>query len=412
VEPDSVKTMDRKESDMKILVVSPSYWPATDLGGPIFSLHALNKMLVKKSVDVTVYTTDIRLKGKVASNREAIVDGVKVTYFSFSPFFEFLGPTGWQFSVPMRKALEKNIKDFELVYILSVWNYPVIMAASVCRRFNKPYVISPRGLLCPWPFERKFFKKWVYYKLLAEKCIRKADAIHYTSSDEREKSHERLGLGNKVILVPNGIDLHEFNSLPLKNELVIKYPALKDKRVILFLGRINPKKGIDILIKAFSMLSKKRKDLRLVITGKDEEGYKSRIVRLIRKLRLQDKVIFTDMLLGREKLKVYAGSDIFVLASHSENFGMSAIEAMASGLAVVISDNVGIYRDVEENDAGIIAKTSAKSIYNGIMKLLEDEGLRKKISQNGKSFVREFYSIDKVADKMIEELEGILRVSR
>jgi glycosyltransferase involved in cell wall biosynthesis len=396
--------MDRKEFSMRLLVVTPSYWPATDLGGPIFSLHNLNKALAKKGFDVTVYTTNARLKGKVTADKETLLDGVKVTYFSFSGAFEFLNPTGWQFSVPMRKALKKNIKDFDLVYILSVWNYPVVMAASICRKFNKPYIISPRGLLYPETFGKKMLRKRIYYNLLAKKFIQKAAAIHYTTHDEAENCHNRLGLKNKALVVPNGIDLSEFSSLPGNDEIRNRHPELKGKKVILFLGRLNWKKGLDILIKAYSRAAQERNDVHLLIAGGDD-GYKNTAERLVRDLRLSNRVTFTGPLSGREKLEAYAGSDIFVLSSYSENFGMTVVEAMACGLPIVISDKVGIYKEVQDSSAGIVVKTDAESVYRGLKELLADPGAMQAYGQSGKKLVRELFDAEKVAGSMLSLYE-------
>ena len=114
------------------------------------------------------------------------------------------------------------------------------------------------------------------------------------------------------------------------------------------------------------------------------------------------------MLTGREKLEVLAGSDIFVLPSYSENFGMAVVEAMACGLPVVISNKVGIYREVEENKAGIVVDPNAESLYKGIKLLLENPELKKEIAVNGRKLVEEYYDIDKVAERMIEAYEEIL----
>jgi len=406
----SIKKMDGKESRMKLLVVTPSYWPAQDMGGPVFSLHALNKALVRKGIDITVYTTDVRLKGKVTPDKEALLDGVKVTYFSFLGAFEFLNPTGWQFSMPMRKVLEKNIKDFDLVYILSVWNYPVVMAAAICKKFNKPYIISPRGLLYPETFGKKPVRKWLYYNFLAKKYVQNATAIHYTTDDEAQKCHDRLKLKSRALVVPNGVDLSEFENLPGREELIKRYPQLSGKKMLLFLGRLNWKKGLDILIKAYSRAAQERNDVHLLIAGGDD-GYKNTAERLICDLKLEERVTFSGMLSGREKLSAYGGSDIFVLSSYSENFGMSVVEAMASGLAVVISDKVGIYNDVKDNNAGIIVKANAESVYEWVTKLLKDDSLRNKIAQNGKALAREYFDINKSADKMIAALAQILNGS-
>ena len=257
---------------MKLLCVTPSYWPAFQYGGPIASNHNLNRALVKKGIDVTVYTTNVGLREKVSINQEVDVDGVKVTYFTFIKFFEFLGTTGWQFSWSITKAFKKNLKKFDIIYIPAIWNYPAAIAGYYCRRYNKPYIIAPKGVLYPYTIKKKAWKKWPYYKIIVKRNIQKATFIHYTAEDEAEKCHLRLDLKNKEIIVPNGINLSEFTILPDRERIVEHYPILKDKKIILFLGRINWKKGLDILVKAYSRLAKERSDIHLLIVGSDEGG--------------------------------------------------------------------------------------------------------------------------------------------
>lgn len=408
---------------MKLLCISPGYWPAFQHGGPIFSIHGLNKALVRKGVKVTVYATNAGLEGKVPINEEVDVDGVRVTYFGFTKFFEFIGATGWQFSWVMAKTLRGNLKTFDLVHIYAVWNYPVAATAYYCREYKKPYIICPSGCLYPYTANKKLWKKWLYYNLIAKRDIKGATVIHYTTEDEAEKCHSYLGLRNRAVVISNGIDLSEFNDLSSKENLRERHPILKDKKVVLFLSRINWKKGLDILVKAFGMLAKERDDIHLLIVGGDEKGYCEKVKGWIKDsgmrfvdygLRSKDygadvKVTFTGMLIGKEKLEAYAGSDIFVLPSYSENFGMAAVEAMACGCPVVVSNKVGIYKEIERNKAGIIIDTTAKSLYWGIKLLLENFDLKKEIANNGRKLVRGYYDIEKVADRMIavyEELAG------
>ena len=423
---------------MKLLCIAPSYWPAFQFGGPIYSVHGLNKALVKKGADVTVYTTNVGLDKKSLahdSQCEANVDGVKVTYFGFTEFFEFMGATGWQFSLPMANALKKNLKAFDLVYIVAIWNYPIAAAAHYCRKYKKPYIISPRGMLYPYTIRKKSWKKRPYYRLITKRDLQGAAAIHYTTKNEAEECHSSVGLKNKAIVIPNGIDVSglrdkdyglEGGGLPSKGGLKERYPILKDKKVILFLSRINWKKGLDILVKTYAKLAKERDDVHLLIVGSDEEGYAEKVKGWIKSLGLgysvlgsrpytqypipntQTRVTFTGMLTGKEKLEAYAGSDIFVLPSYSENFGMVVVEAMACGLPVVISNKVGIYREVEKNKAGVIVDTNAESLYKGIKLLLENPELRKEIVANGTEMVEEHYDINKVADMMLAVYEKIL----
>ena len=147
---------------MKLLCVVPSYWPAFKYGGPISSVHGLNKTLVEKGVDVTVYTTNVGLERKVAVNQEVNVAGVKVFYFAFTKLFELFGRTGWQFSRQMTKALKRELKIFDLVYIVAIWNYPTAAAAYYCRRYRKPYLIALRGGLNPYAMGNNAWKKRIY----------------------------------------------------------------------------------------------------------------------------------------------------------------------------------------------------------------------------------------------------------
>ena len=393
---------------MKILCVVPSYWPAFKYGGPIQSLHILNKELVKKGIDLTVYTTNAGLEGKVTVNQEVKVDGVKVYYFEFIKFFEFLGKTGWQFSPQMSRALKNNLGFFDLAYIVAIWNYPVTVAAHFCRQYKKPYIIAPRGLLYPYSTSIKFWKKWLYYVLVIKKAINDATLIHYTTNDEAKECHMFLRLKNKLAVVPNGLDLTEFANLPDRENFKIHYPQLRNKKVILFLGRINWKKGLDILAKAYGRIARQREYVHLLIVGNDESGYEKRVKRWLKEERVLDKVTFTGMLTGKEKLRAYTASDIFVLPSYSENFGMSVIEAMACGIPVVISDQVGIHREVSANNAGVIVECNEESVGKGVKSILDNKNFAEELSFNAKKMVREYYSIDNVADKMIETYRQIL----
>ena len=409
---------------MKILCVVPEYWPAFRYGGLVFSVHFLNRALVRKGIDVTVYTTDAGLENSVPVEKEVSLEGVKVNYFKFSKLFEFVAGGGWQFSPKMREALKNNLKGFDLVYIVNIWCYPAAIAAHYSRFYKKPYIMVPSGMLYPDTFSKKIWKKWPYYYFMVREYLKAASAIHYTTEDEAEKTHSFLSLRNKAIVVANGVDLSEFTDSFDKESLREKYPEIKDKKIILFLGRIHWIKGLDILIEAYAMIAKDRNDVHLLIVGMDEKGYSRKVKRWIDEYGMnyvdfrakKDKdyagdaqVTFTGMLTGQEKLKAYGGSDIFVLPSYSENFGMTVVEAMACGLPVVITNKVGIYKEVERNKAGIVIDTGARSLYQAMKLLLEKPNLRKEIAVNGRKLVEEYYDINNVADKMISVYQEILK---
>lgn len=393
---------------MKLLCVIPCYWPAFQYGGPIVSVHGLNKALINKGVEVVVYTTDAGLEGKVLANRELNIDGVRVVYFSYNRFLDFLGEHGWQFSLPMTKALKINLKEFDLVYIAGVWNYVVAAAAYYCRRLKKPYIISPRGLLYPYTVGKKFWKKWFFYRLIAKRNLKNAAVIHYTTDDEAKICHSALGLKNRAIVIPNGIELSEFNNLPRKEMLEERFSYLKGKKIILFLSRINWKKGLDILFSAYSKVIKIRHDTHLLLAGNIDRGFERRINKWVRDYKIGNSITFTGMVTGKEKLEIFAGSDLFVLPSYSENFGMAVLEAMSYGLPVIISNRVGIHKNIANAQAGIVVDIDADQLAKAILDLLDNPNICKQMSENGKRLVKERFGWEKIASEMAASLENIL----
>ncbi len=390
---------------MKLLCVIPNYWPAFQYGGTVAAMHCLNRALAKKGIQISVYTTDVGLEGKVAVNQEQDLEGVKVTYFSFTKLFGFTGTAGWQFSRRMARALKNNLQAFDAVFIVDIWNYPAAIAAHYSRTYKKPYILIPSGMLYPYAFSKKIWKKWPYYYLVVKRDLKHAALIQYTTEDEEKKTHPFLALKNKAVVIPNGIGLSEFSNLPGRKMLQDSYPYLKDKKIILFVGRLRWIKGLDILLKAYVLLAKERPDVHLLIAGNDVSGYGKKLRRWVKQAGMDYRVTFTGILNNQEKSTVYAGSDIFVLPSYSENFGMVAVEAMACGLPVIISNKVGIYKEVEQNKAGVVIDTNAPDLYRAIKILLENHGLREEIKVNAGKLVRENYDIDKVAGKMIRIYE-------
>ncbi len=257
---------------MKVLHIVPTYLPAYRYGGPIKSIHELNKWLVKKGAEVTVYTTNIDGSGNldVPLNKEVDIDGVKVFYFpvSFRP---------WQYSCSLRRALTQNIKNFDFIHITSVFLAASTLGVYYAKKFKKPYIISPRGSLMKEPLARKSSLKKKIYLSLIEKNNLKDAVIHFTTEDEKiEYLNNGLPL-KKSIIIPNGIDIEEFNKNVPPGYFREKFGIPKDKKIVLFLSRLSWKKGLDTLIPAFSEVIKKEPKTVLVLVGGDDEGYKKNV---------------------------------------------------------------------------------------------------------------------------------------
>lgn len=396
---------------MKLLHIIPTYIPAYRYGGPIRSVHYLNKWLAKKGVEVIVYTTNIDGDKEldVPINQPVNVDGIKVYYFKSS------FPRSWYFSRDLSKALKKHIKEFDLVHITSVFLASSVVGAYYAKKFNKPYIISPRGSLMEQPFKKKLLKKKPYCALIENKNLRNAAAIHFTAEVEK-RDYEKLGLPlKKSIIIPNGIDFEDVKGAP-KGYFREKFKIGKDKKIVLFLSRLDWTKGLDTLIPAFAEVTKNRNDVVLAIAGGDDEGYgknlKSQISNLPRLAsggKIEDKVIFTGLLTGSDKIGAFQDSDVFVLPSYSESFGMAAVEAMYFGLPTVITNGVAIAEEVFKNNAGLVVEKNEVAVSEAILKILSNEPFAKKLGEKAAAFVREEYSPEKIAEEFIRAYNEIIK---
>lgn len=289
---------------MKILHIIPTYFPAHRYGGPIKSVHELNKWLVKKGADVTVYTTNLDGEGvlDVPLGREVIIDGVKVYYFPIT--FR-----SWQYSRLLHCALAKNIKDFDLIHITSVFLAASTLGAYYAKKFKKPYIISPRGSLMKKPLARKSsLKKKIYLNLIEKRNLKDA-IIHFTTEIEKEE-YLKAGFPLKnFIIISNGLDIEEFNKKVAPGFFRQKFGISCDKEIVLFLSRLSWKKGLDTLIPAFTKVTEKNSKAILVLAGGDDEGYKKEIEKQIANSKLRSgKVIFTGMIGGDDKIAAYRDS--------------------------------------------------------------------------------------------------------
>lgn len=404
---------------LKVLHIVPTYLPAYRYGGPIYSVHELNKWLVKNGADVTVYTTNIGIKtsdvqklGKSMSGTSDVynIDGVKIHYFKSS------FPRSWFYSKSLRKHLRNNLRKFDLVHITSVFLSASCLGAKYAKKSALPYIISPRGSLIADLISKKntFIKKF-YINLIEKRNLAGAAALHFTTELEKEE-YLKLGLPlSKSIVIPNGVEIYlalnnaESNA-ELRRNFKKKFKIPESAKIILSLGRLNWKKGFDTLIPSFAEVLGHEPNVVLVIAGGDDENYKKEIELKIKnsKLKINSEIIFTGDLHGEEKLAAFRASDIFVMPSYSENFGISAVEAMTYGVSVIVTDTVGIARDIREAKAGVIIKKDVGELAKAIIGLLRDKELRKALGERGKKLVAEKYSWPEIAHRWISEYEKIL----
>jgi glycosyltransferase involved in cell wall biosynthesis len=390
---------------MRILHLISFYVPAYNTGGPVLSVHGLNKYLVKRGVDVTVYTTNISGRGTldVPLGQPVTVDGVHVSYFPYS----FV--RGGEYSGELRRVLRETIARFDIVHVTGVFRATPLLGGYYARRYGKPYLISPRGSLMGETLAHRALRKKAYLWLVERRNLARAGAIHFTTPLEMEEyEQEKLPL-RKAFIIPNGLDVKEFGIRIPPGTFREKFRIAADRRIVLFLSRINWKKGLDTLIPAFAEIVKKEPKAILVIAGGDDEGYGTKVKMQVARCKLQDKVIFTGMLVGEDKVAAYHAADVFVLPSYAENFGMVVAEAMACGVPVVITPRVGLAPYVQEAGAGVVVEKDVAAVTSAIIRILGDSLSARAMGEAGRKLVVERFSMESVADAFLEAYNTLIR---
>lgn len=387
---------------MKILHVIANLAPR--YGGPSQAILGMTRSLVELGHKVTIFTTNQDGNGvlDVPIEQPIYRDGVEIRYFPIQ------SPRFFGTSFPMANALKREIKNFDIVHIHSLYLFHGAVAGHYCRKYGVPYILRPHGTLDPFIYKRHRGRKAILEFLFEKRNLNHAAALHYTTEEERELARPFIN-HDRGFVVPNGINLEDYKMPIIGGKFREKYKETQGKKIILFFSRLNFKKGLDLLIEAYSEIAKAREDVHLVITGPDNEGYGTTVKKWISKKDIVNRVTFTGMLTGEEKLQVLSEADMFVLPSYSENFGISVIEAMLCGLPVIISNKVNIYRELLENNAGEVVNCDAKELAQIIFKLLDNPEYSKQLSENGKKLVGNYFQWSMVGKALEKHYQDILR---
>jgi glycosyltransferase involved in cell wall biosynthesis len=266
-------------------------------------------------------------------------------------------------------------------------------------------------MLDRWSLRQKAWKKQLYLTFLERRTIQKAEALHWTSDEERQHS----GVANastRGFVLPLGLPHAAYQNLPASTDFVEKRPWLRGRKMILFLGRLHPKKQPDVVIHAFHAIHREFPEASLVLAGTGEQGYLNLLQKLVRQLGLESHVLFLGMLKGREVQEAYVAATLFVLPSLDENFGLAVAEAMAAGCPVVISRQVALSKEIEKYSAGIVIEAEVDGVSRAFRRLLEDSALRQSMGRNGREFVLKKLTWDKIAEQMVEVYQDILQGTR
>ncbi len=377
---------------MKILHVISDLSPET--GGPVTAVTGMAKSQIELGHDVSIVATNSGI------NNLQDTEGININLYPC----RF---PGWRWSEKFSGALPALIRNADIVHIHTVWEYPTYAASSVCRKMGKPYILRPCGMLDKWSLLQSRWKKMIYFHLFANTIIKNAAAIHFTSKAESENSMLCDNARGRFTL-PLGLLPSAYQDLPEQEMFFNRYPELKGRRLILFLGRLHHKKQPEIAIKSFHRLCAGDPSIHLVIAGSGDSGYIDTLKQLVRQLGIEGRVTFTGMLDRKAVREAYRAADLFILPSLQENFGISVAEALAAGCPVVISDEVDLASDIRDAGAGLICEPQVETIAYAVRNILNIDELSRAMSENGKRLIREKFTWESLSEKLVDIYEDII----
>ena len=340
------------------------------------------------------------------------------------PFFKTLelpvhpiGPASLKYSSNSRLVpwLRANAKNYDVVVVNGIWQYHSFAVWRVLHNGGSvPYVVFTHGMLDPW-FKKKYplkhLKKMLYWPLGEYRVLRDAAAVLFTCEEERVLARQSFALYDCTERVvnygtagPSGDPQRELEAF------FAEHPALRGKRLATFLGRLHEKKGCDLLIEAFAKVLSADPDWHLVICGPDQVGWQSTLVDLADRLRLSSRITWAGMVHGERKWGALRASEIFVLPSHQENFGISVAEALACGTPALISNKVNIWREVEKSGAGMVGEDDLAGTCGLLKSWLETTSAeRAEYRRRARACFLQNFEITKASQTLVLALSDVIR---
>jgi glycosyltransferase involved in cell wall biosynthesis len=350
--------------------------------------------LVQHGIETHVATTDDNGPESLRVPYGVPVIEEGVTYWFFPRQARF-----YTVSWPLTSWLSRHVREFDVVHIHALFSFATLAAAYCASRHSVPYIVRPLGTLNEWGMKhRRPFLKRLSLRFLERRVLDGAALVHYTSDQERVEA-ETLLVKSAAAIIPNALPDRAGEVVP--GRFRSKYPELTSRQIILFLSRLDEKKGLDLLLTAFASVRQQLTQATLVIAGTGDPGFVADLKARASSLGIVSDVLWAGFLEGDAKQAALADSDIFVLPSYSENFGIAAAEGMAAGLPVIVSDQVAIHGDVTRARAGLVVPCDAGELTTALVRLLRDVTLRRRMGEDGQSFVRQNYSNSAVTRKVI-----------
>lgn len=348
------------------------------------------------------------------STTAASLDSPDASWLLNQPFHAIgLGPVanryGYLPGLPAR--ILALAQQHDVVIVHGTWQYHAFATWRALRRTSIPYYVYTHGMLDPW-FKRtyplKHLKKWAYWPWADYRVLRDARAVLFTSEQERLLARQSFWLykANEQV-VGYGTSAPPDNSAQQREFFLARYPHLRGQRIFLFLSRIHPKKGVDLLLKAFSEIAHSDPALHLVIAGPDQVGKQLKLEQLAARLGLTDRITWPGMLSGDLKWGAFHSAELFCLPSHQENFGIVVAEALACGLPVAITEPVNISSEVVAARAGLVHADTVSGTTQALRQWLAlTSAQQQEMGQRGLQLFHDRFDFASVARNLLPVLEA------
>lgn len=384
---------------MKILQVSTAFKPSWERGGITRAVYEISCEL-NKNHEVTVYTTDQGGKRvETLKNKQVIVDGLIVYYFSnlsnwFAMKLNIVTPYYLAF------IARKKIKEYDIIHIHEFRTFEAAIVQYYARTHNIPYIIQAHGTTANFS-QKGLFKKFFDY-LVGNNILKSSSKAIALTNIEKQQYMAMNVPTNKIEIVPNGIRLEDYSQSVEKNKFRKKYSIKNNAKIILYLGRLDETKGIELIINSFSKILTLYPEAKLVIAGPDD-GYYSQLESLVESLQLKEDVYFTGPLYGEEKDEVYVDSDVFVTPNYT-GFPLTFLEACAYGIPIVTTKK-GHELDWLDGKVGLSVEYHEGDLKEAILKIIIDEELSSTFSNNGKTLVKEEFNWTNITHQLVKIYE-------
>lgn len=391
---------------MRILHITPYFYPAWAYGGTPRVVFELCKKLAKRDHEVTVFTTDVLDKqSRFKKKKQPVkIEGCRVFYFK-----NLSNSLAYNYKLPlpfgMLAAFVRGTEKFDIIHLHEYRTVPNALTFYFATRLKVPYVLSAHGSVLP--LMGKYFLKECFDKFVGQKILKNATILIAESEIER-KQYVKIGLSSrKTKVIPWGIDFENFQKLPAKGKFKNRF-SIKQKKIILFLGRINAIKGLNFLIESFVGISKKPyREVALVIAGSDD-GYLKEAQTLVRRHGISKETIFPGFLNDRDKLSAYVDADVLVYPSRFEIFGLVPLEALLCETPVIVTSTCGCSDIIEKTKAGYLVKYgNVKQLERTLLNILENQSEAKRRAALGAKYIKNNLNWSEITEQFVNIYRGL-----